>query len=473
MSRTQRLVLSIAIVASFVAFLNSTVVSVALPKVSAELGGGLAGQQWTINSYLVTLGSLMLVAGSLSDALGRLLMLRIGLVGFGVTSLAIAAAPTIETLIAFRAIQGAAGALLVPSSLALIITSFQGPAQGRAIGMWTSATSAAAIVGPLVGGLLADFSSWRWAFVVNVIPIALALVLMSRLTMHDVRMPGMRIDVVSAVLCTSGLGAIVLALIEGTSRGWNSPIVLVSLIGGTIAFASFLVRQRNRANAIVPLDMFRVRNFWTGNVATALIYAALSLNGFVLGIYLQQTAALSATLAGLASLPMTVIMIVGSSRIGALSGRFGPRTFMTAGPIIMAAGALMLVAVSADFNYWTQVLPGMVVFGLGLTVTVSPLTSAILGSVTSERAGSASAVNTAVARIAGLVIVAVLAVIVGGQIDLEGFHRAAVVTAALLALGGITSWFGIRTVVPTRPSEEIMVSTAPCVAGDVPVVARA
>lgn len=473
MSRTQRLVLSIAIVASFVAFLNSTVVSVALPKVSAELGGGLAGQQWTINSYLVTLGSLMLVAGSLSDALGRLLMLRIGLVGFGVTSLAIAAAPTIETLIAFRAIQGAAGALLVPSSLALIITSFQGPAQGRAIGMWTSATSAAAIVGPLVGGLLADFSSWRWAFVVNVIPIALALVLMSRLTMHDVRMPGMRIDVVSAVLCTSGLGAIVLALIEGTSRGWNSPIVLVSLIGGTIAFASFLVRQRNRANAIVPLDMFRVRNFWTGNVATALIYAALSLNGFVLGIYLQQTAALSATLAGLASLPMTVIMIVGSSRIGALSGRFGPRTFMTAGPIIMGAGALMLVAVSADFNYWTQVLPGMVVFGLGLTVTVSPLTSAILGSVTSERAGSASAVNTAVARIAGLVIVAVLAVIVGGQIDLEGFHRAAVVTAALLALGGITSWFGIRTVAPTRPSEEIMVSTAPCVAGDVPVVARA
>lgn len=473
MSRTQRLVLSLAIVASFVAFLNSTVVSVALPKISAELGGGLAGQQWTINSYLVTLGSLMLVAGSLSDAVGRLLMLRIGLVGFGVTSLAIAAAPTIETLIAFRAVQGAAGALLVPSSLALIITSFQGPAQGKAIGMWTSATSAAAIVGPLVGGLLSDFSSWRWAFVLNVLPIALALVLMSRLKMRDVRTPGIRIDVVSAVLCTFGLGAIVLALIEGPSRGWNSPIVLVSLIGGAVAFAFFLVRQRNRANAIVPLDMFRVRNFWTGNVATALVYAALSLNGFVLGIYLQQTAGLSATLAGLASLPMTVIMIAGSSRIGALSGRFGPRAFMTAGPIIMAAGSLMLLAVSADFDYWLQVLPGMVVFGLGLTVTVSPLTSAILGSVPSERAGSASAVNTAVARIAGLVIVAVLAVIVGGQIDLEGFQRAAVVTAALLALGGITSWFGIRTVASKRSSEKVMVSTAPCVAGDVPVVTRA
>lgn len=473
MSRTQRLVLSLAIVASFVAFLNSTVVSVALPKISAELGGGLAGQQWTINSYLVTLGSLMLVAGSLSDAVGRILMLRIGLVGFGVTSLAIGAAPTIDTLIAFRAIQGASGALLVPSSLALIITSFQGPAQGKAIGMWTSATSAAAIVGPLVGGLLSDFSSWRWAFVLNVIPIALALLLMSRLKMRDVRTPGTRIDVVSAVLCTLGLGAIVLALIEGPSRGWNSPVVLVSLIGGTIAFASFLVRQRNRANAIVPLDMFLVRNFWTGNLATALIYAALSLNGFVVGIYLQQTAGLSATLAGLASLPMTVIMIVGSSRIGALSGRFGPRIFMTAGPLIMAAGAVMLLAVSADFNYWQQVLPGMVVFGLGLTVTVSPLTSAILSSVPSERAGSASAVNTAVARIAGLVIVAVLAVIVGGEIDLEGFRRAAVVTAALLALGGITSWFGIRTVIANRPSEEIMVATAPCVAGDVPVVARA
>lgn len=472
MSRTQRLVLLLAIVASFVAFLSGTVVTVALPKISAELGGGLAGQQWTMNAYLITLGSLILVAGSLSDAVGRLLILRIGLIGFGLTSVAIALAPTIEFLIVLRAVQGAAGALLVPSSLALIIASFKGAAQGRAIGMWTSATSAAAIVGPLVGGLLSDFSTWRWAFVVNVIPIAIALVLMGRLDVRDVRTPGIRIDVVGAVLCTLGLGAMVYSLIEGPSRGWNSVVVLVSLVGGAIAFALFLLRQRHRINPIVPLDLFRVRNFWTGNVATAFIYAALSLNGFVLGIYLQQTAGLSATLAGLASLPMTIIMILGSSRIGALSGRFGPRVFMTVGPLLMAAGSLMLLLVSGDFNYWQQVLPGVSVFGLGLTVTVSPLTSAILGSVPTERSGTASAVNNAVARIAGLVIVAILAVIVGGQIDLDGFHRAAVVTAALLALGGITSWIGIRAVTSAESSGEVMVSPAPCVAGDVPVVSR-
>jgi EmrB/QacA subfamily drug resistance transporter len=472
MSRSQRLVLLIAIVASFVAFLSGTVITVALPKITAELGGGLAGQQWAMNAYLITLGSLILVAGSLSDAVGKLFILRLGLIGFAVASLAIAVAPTIELLIAFRAVQGAAGALLVPSSLALIIGSFRGPAQGRAIGVWTSATSAAAIIGPLVGGLLADFWTWRWAFVINVVPIAVALLLIHRLDARDVRVAGIRIDVVGAVLCTYGLGAMVFALIEGPSRGWGSVVVLTSLISGAIAFVFFLVRQRHHPNPIVPLDLFKVRNFWTGNVATAFVYAALSLNGFVLGVYLQQTAGLPATLAGLASLPMTIIMILGSSRIGGLSGRFGPRVFMTVGPIIMAAGSLMLLAVSADFNYWHQVLPGVFVFGLGLTVTVAPLTSAILGSVPTERSGSASAVNNAVARIAGLIVVAVLAVIVGGQIDLEGFHRAAVVTAALLALGGIASWAGIRNPAPAEATGAPVVSPAPCVAGDVPVTTR-
>ena len=200
----------------------------------------------------------------------------------------------------------------------------------------------------------------------------------------------------------------------------------------------------------MPLDLFRARNFWAGNLATAFVYAALSLNGFVVGVYLQQGAGLSATLAGLATLPITILMILFSSRVGDLAGRFGPRLFMTVGPIVMAAGALLLLSVGEPFDYWTQVLPGVIAFGLGLTLTVSPLTSAILGAIDTSRSGIASAVNNAISRVAGLIVIAMLATIVGGALDLDGFHRAAVVTAALLAVGGAVSFAGIRNRLPAR-----------------------
>ncbi len=444
MTRDQRMVLTIAILSSFVSFLDGTVVTVALPAISRDLGGGLTTQQWVVDAYLITLGALILVAGSLSDVLGRLVVLRIGLIGFAVTSIAIGAAPTSEFLIVMRALQGVAGALLVPSSLALITANFRGPAQARAIGVWTAATTGAMIAGPLVGGLFVDLLSWRLVFFINVLPIALTLFLLVRLGHPDHRREGARVDYLGAILCTVGLGGSVFALIEQSALGWASPVIWGSMTIGVLSFAAFLLRQRFARDPMMPLDLFRARNFWTGNIATAFIYGALSLNGFVLGVYLQQGAGLPATLAGLASLPATVLMILFSSRVGALAGTWGPRLFMTIGPLLAAGGSLLLLSIGEDFDYWWQVLPGIIVFGFGLTLTVSPLTSAILGAIDTSRSGIASAVNNAVSRVAGLIAVAMVALIVGGSIDLDGFHRAAVVTAALLAIGGVVSFLGIR-----------------------------
>lgn len=444
MTRDQRLVLWIAVLASFVSFLDGTVVNVALPAIADELGGGLTTQQWVVDAYLVTLGALILVAGSLSDVFGRIRVIVVGLIGFGVTSVAIALAPTAEFLIVTRALQGVAGALLVPSSLALITANFRGPAQARAIGIWTAATTVALIAGPVLGGLSVDFLSWRLVFLINVVPIAATLWLLAVLKQRDVRRPGATVDWIGALLCTIGLGGTVFGLIEGPRLGWGSPLIVTTLAVGVLAFAGFIVRQALARDPMMPLSIFRVRNFWTGNVATAFIYAALALNGLVVVVYLQEGAGLSATVAGLASLPITILMILLSSRIGALAGKWGPRLFMTTGPLVMAVGSALLLTVSADFDYWWQVLPSMIVFGLGLAITVAPLTAAILGAIDPSRSGIASAINNAVARVAGLIAIAMLAVIVGGALDLRGFHQAAIVTAVLMAIGGIVSFAGIR-----------------------------
>ena len=442
--------MTIAVLASFVTFLDGTVVTVALPAISRELGGGITTQQWVVDAYLITLSALILLAGSVSDAYGRVRVMRIGLIAFGIASVAVAAAPDPLILIIARALQGAAGALLVPSSLALITATMRGEVQARAIGVWTAFTTAAQLAGPLLGGLFVDYSSWRLVFLINVLPIAVTLFLLPRLGVVD-KPSGVRIDWSSGVMCAVGLGALVFALIEQPHQGWTAPGIWIPGVVGLALLITFLIRQGRMAHPLMPLDLFSIRNFGWGNLATLFVYAALSLNGFVIGVYLQQGAGLSATAAGLASLPITILMILLSSRAGGWAGRYGPRIFMTAGPLLMAAGSLLLLTVSEEFSYWWQVLPAMIVIGLGLSLTVAPLTAAILGAVDENRSGIASAINNAISRVAGLLVVAMLSTIVGGTLDLGGFHNAAWVTAVLMAVGGVVSWIGIRR--PAIPAE--------------------
>jgi len=446
--RTERLVLAIAILASFVTFLDGSVINVALPAISEELGGGLTVQQWVVDAYLITLGTLILLAGSLSDAFGRMLVLKVGLVGFAAASLLIAIAPSAEFMIVMRGVQGIAGALLVPSSLAIIISTFRGPAQARAIGLWTGWTSAAFLAGPLLGGLFTDFLSWRLVFAINLLPIAVTLVLMARLGQKNERPVGSGVDWLGAVLGILGLGGPVFALIEQANFGWGSPVIYLPFALGVVAFTAFLLRQRTVKHPMLPLELFRVRNFSVGNVATTFVYGALSLGGFLLTVFLQQVAGYSATFAGLAFLPVTIISVLLSSFFGGLAGRFGPRLFMGLGPILAGVGYLLMLSIDDSPDYWTMVLPGVVLFALGLTATVAPLTSAILGSIAAERSGIGSAINNAVSRIAGLIAIALIGVIVGSTLTVESFHRGLVVTAGLLILGGIVSLVGIRN--PTR-----------------------
>jgi EmrB/QacA subfamily drug resistance transporter len=445
MTRNQRLVLSIAVLASFVTFLDGSVINVALPAIEKELGGGITTQQWVVDAYAITLGTLILLAGSLSDTFGRWVVLKAGLYGFAATSVLIALAPTAETLVVLRGAQGIAGALLVPSSLAIIIATFRGAPQAKAIGTWTGWTSAAFLVGPLLGGLFVDYLNWRLVFAINIIPIAVTLVLIARLGEKNVRPKGGGIDWFGAVLGILGLGGPVFALIEQANFGWTSPAIYLPFVLGLVSLVAFILRQRTAKHPMIPLRLFAVGNFSVGNVSTTLVYGALSLGGFLITVFLQEVAGFSATAAGLAFLPMTLISIALSSFFGALAGKYGPRLFMGLGPIVGGVGYLLLMfGIGDDVNYWTQVLPGVVVFALGLTMTVAPLTAAILGSIPTEESGIGSAINNAISRIAGLIAIAFVGVIVGAQLTVDSFHRGLLVTAVLLVLGGVVSLIGIR-----------------------------
>ncbi|WP_416404468.1 MFS transporter [Arthrobacter sp. LFS091] len=441
----QKRVLVVAIVASFIAILDGFVVNLALPAIGRELGGGLVIQQWVVDAYLLTLGALILVAGSLSDHFGRARILEWGLAGFAVTSVMCGLAWTGEVLVVSRALQGIAGALLVPSSLAMIVTSFSGPAQSKAIGQWSGWTSAAAIVAPLIGGVSVDLLSWRVIFFINVVPAALIWPMLSGLRASDAaRDKSKKIDYLGAFLAMVGLGGPVYAFIEQGRMGWESPLVWAPLVVGAVALALFLVHEARTAQPMLPLRLFAIRNFAWGNVATLAIYGGISLGFFVLGIYLQQVGGMGATLAGIALLPGTVILMLCASYFGGLAGKYGPRWFMTAGPLLCGVGFLMSLTVQEPLNYWTQVLPGQIVFGVGLATLVAPLTAAILGAVPTEEAGIGSAVNNAVARIAGLITIAFAGVIVGPVFARQGLDNALLVTAALFVIGGLASAVGIR-----------------------------
>lgn len=441
-----RRALLVAILAAFVAFLDGSIITVALPAITAELGGGLPVQQWVVDAYLITLGALILLAGSLSDLFGRIAVLRIGLIGFGIASVACGLAPTAELLIAARAAQGVAGALLVPSSLALIMGTHRAAAQSRAIGLWTAWTSAAFIVGPLLGGLLTDLASWRWVFFINVVPIAVTLLMLMPLRNEPaaVRTP---IDVAGAVLGALGLGGVVFGLIEQANYGWGSAVVVVPVTVGALCLMGFVVRQATAEHPMMPLSLFRHRNFAVGNIATVAIYAALSLSTLVIVLFLQQGAGLSATTSGLVLLPITIMLIAFSSLFGTLAGRFGSRWFMTAGPLLAALGLVSMRAIDTPFDFVPQALLGVVLLGLGLSVTVAPLTSAVLGAIEPSRSGIASAVNNAVSRISGLVAIALLGAVVGTEVDAAWLDRALLICAGLMVLGAVVSAIGIRRVV--------------------------
>jgi EmrB/QacA subfamily drug resistance transporter len=415
-SRQERLTLVATILASTVVFLDATVVNVALPAMETDLDTGLSGQQWIVEAYLLALVSLMLVGGSLGDHFGRKRIFLAGLIGFGVASVLCAVAPNTETLIAFRGIQGFAGALLVPGSLAIVAATFEGEARGKAIGTWTAWSGISTIAGPAAGGFLVEQLSWRWIFWLNV-PLIVATVLLTLHSVRETRDPTAvkGFDIPGVVLSALGLGGPVFALIEQPTYGWTDPLVLIPLVGGVLIFAAFLVREATARAPMLPLALFRIRNFAAANAATLTVYAGLYGGMFFLTLYLQQVAGYSPLEAGFASVPVSLLLFVLSPRFGAFTARVGPRLPMTVGPIVGGIGYLMLLRVGVDADYWTEVLPGLVIFGLGLAATVAPLTTTVLNSVNEHNAGIASGVNNAVARVAGLIAIAVLGAVMSAQ----------------------------------------------------------
>jgi EmrB/QacA subfamily drug resistance transporter len=410
--RIKRIALVASIFGSGVVFLDSTIVNVALPAIRASLHGGLAEQQWVVEAYLLTLSSLLLIGGSLGDLFGRRRVFAIGLACFGVFSLVCAVAPTSGVLIAARAAQGVAGALLVPSTLALIMDNFDGHERAAAIGSWTAWTGVVTVIGPLGGGVLVQLASWRWIFAVNLVPVAMTLALL-RLLPSDTRSPG-HVDVVGAVLCALGLGGPVFALIEQPSYGWGDARVAIPLVLGLALLVAFVLWERRSPQPMMPLHLFAVRNFTVGNLTTFTLYAGLSVATFFLVLFIQQVGGYKPVEAGLALLPLTVLTFTLSRRFGALADRIGPHVFMSAGPIVAGAGLLLLIRTGASANYATEILPGVLVFGLGLSATVAPLTATVLGSVDPGHSGLASGVNNAVARVAGLVAIAAIGAVIAG-----------------------------------------------------------
>lgn len=388
------------------------------------------------------------MGGSLGDLFGERRLFLLGIVSFGVMSVACAAAPDGTVLIVARGLQGIAGALLTPAGLAVIARTFSGEDRGAAIGTWTAWTGIAFVIGPIVGGWLVTHASWRWIFLINV-PFAIVTALLvayavPREAHTDERA---KVDVVGGALCVLGLGGPVFALIEEPRRGWGDPLIPGTLAVGLAVFAAFLWWERRVPQPMLPLRLFSRRNFSFANLETLTVYAGLSTLTFFLVLFVQQLAGYTALKSGLALLPITAVMFVLSPRVGRLSMRYGPRFFMGLGPLIAAAGLIALMRLKPGFSYWAEMLPPLLVFSVGLSMIVAPLTATVLADAGERDSGVASGINNAIARVAGLLGIAVVGVAVAGsknRLDLHGFRLSMVITAVLVACGGAIGLVGIR-----------------------------
>ena len=516
MNRRQRWTMVAAVLGSSIVFLDGTIVNVALPSIGHNLPHSivsvLEGQTYITSGYLATLAALLILAGALSDFYGRRRVFIIGLAGFGLTSVVCGLAPSLELLVVFRILQGAAGALLVPCSLSIITATFEEPARSRAFGIWAAATSATTVLGPTLGGLLIQAISWRVAFLINVPLVLVALYATIRYVQEsrDERATG-RFDWLGALVIALAVGGLAFGAIRGEAQQWRDPVSFLALGVGSVALVAFPILMSKRPNPLVPLRLFRVRQFAIINLSTLLIYGALYGTFYFQSLFLQGTLGYAAFAAGAVGLPIGLLLTFLSTRIGSLAGRLGGRRFLTAGPLIMAAGLLWLARIPSTSAAWTSgfvppvdtlidVLPGIILFGIGISLVVAPLTSTLMSSVPVSNAGLASAVNNAISRVGQPLLSAVIFIVITAsfytslaakvpgvdpndptlraavqpldrpidgtqpaivaaarEASTDAFHLALLVSAALLAAGGAVNFVGLRPV----PSSGRMAAASP------------
>lgn len=456
-----RWVVTVTVLGSGMALLDATVVAIALPSIGREFHAGIAGVQWVLNAYTLALAAFLLIGGALGDRIGRRRCFLIGTAWFAVASAACGLAQGAVFLIATRALQGIGAALLTPGSLAILEASFGPSERGRAIGAWSGLSGVATAAGPLLGGWLISAASWRWIFFIN-LPLAAAVLVLGAQHVPESRDPSAAgpLDFSGALAAVVFLAGITLAFTQAPTSGWTSPLVAVTLAVGVAALAAFLIRERAAAAPMLPLSVFRARQFTAVNAVTFIVYAALTGATFLLPVELQVVSGYSPLEAGLALVPMTAIMLALSARSGRLAARIGPRLQLSGGPLIAAAGFALLARAPSGSSYLGDVLPAVVAFGLGFAALVAPLTATALSSAPTDHAGIASAVNNDVARLGGLLAVAVLPAMSGltGDAYLHpaelagGFRTAVLIAAGLCATGGLVAAVTIAN--PARPPRQ-------------------
>ena len=449
-----RWTLAACILASSLSFVDGSVLNVALPAIRAGYQAGSAEVQWVVNAYLLPLSALLLLGGALGDHFGRRRLLVLGTLLFGVASLVCALAPSLAVLLSARGVQGIGAALLLPNSLALLNAAYEGEKRGRAVGIWAAAGAAAAAVAPLIGGWLVDHVGWPAIFYIN-LPLAAGAILLALMFVTESRDPGAgRTDYAGALLATAGLGAATYGLTLWSSSGRFGTTAIAAILVGLALLLGFLrVERRRGAKAMIPTGLFADRCFDGLNLMTLLLYGAFGAVMLLVPYVLIEAGGYSPVEAGLALLPLPILLTIGSPIMGQLAERTGPHVPLTIGPIAAAGGMLLAIRIQSEASYWTTVLPAMTVMALGMAIAVAPLTSAVLGSVEEKHVAMASGFNSAVARIGGLVATALLGVVLSkeGEHLMPGFHGAMIASAMVAAAASAVAWFSLRSSKSPRP----------------------